>query len=112
MAVTWSVGALVWRFACVPSGGGPLCLLSYIHTLLRLLRRARALAPLPYVALFVLACVGIPLAHLVRLGLCDVCFVAVVCFRVVCGFLLSFACRCPSYDTSFRVDSLERIHGL
>ena len=58
MAVTVSVGALVWRFACVLFGGGPLCVLSYIHTLLRLRRRARTLAPLPYLALIVLACVG------------------------------------------------------
>ena len=112
MAVTWSVGALAWRFACVSFGGGPLCVLSYIHTLLRVRRRARTLAPLPYLALFVLACVGIPLAHLVPLGLWYVCFVAVVCSPVACGSRLSFACGCPSYHTSFRVDGLESIHGL
>ena len=73
--------------------------------------RARTLVPLPYVLLLVLALVGIPLPHLVPLGLLYVCFAAVVCSLVVCGSLLSFACGCPSYHTSFRVDGLESIRG-
>ena len=112
MAVTSSVGALVWRFACVLFGGGPLCVVSYIHTLFRLRRRARTLAPSPYVALFVLVCVGIPLTHPMPLGLWYVCLVAVVCSPVACGSPLFFACGCPSYHTSFRVDGLESIRGL
>ena len=64
MAVTWSVGALAWLFSCVSFSGGPRCVPSYIHTFWRLQRRARALAPLPYLALFALACVGTPLALL------------------------------------------------
>ena len=112
MAVSWSVGALAWRFVCVSFGGGPRCVLSYIHTLLRLRRRARTLAPLPYLALFVLARVGIPVAHLVPLGLWYVRFVAAVCSPVACGSLLLFVCGCPSYHTSFRVDGVESIRGL
>ena len=111
MAVTWSVGALAWRFACVSFSGGPRGVLSYIHTLLRLRRRARTLAALPYLALFVLACVGTPLALLVPFGLWYVCFVVVVRSPVACGSLLSFTCGCPSYHTSFRVDGLESICG-
>ena len=70
LAVTWSVGALAWRFACVSVGGGPRCVLSYIHTLLRLRQRARTVAPLPDLALFVLAYLGIPLAHVVFWCVC------------------------------------------
>ena len=93
MVVTWSVGALACRFACVSFSGGPRCVFSYIHTLLRLRRRARTLA------------------HLVPLGLWYVFFVAVVCTPVACGSLLSFTCGCPSCHTSFRVDGLESICG-
>ena len=95
VAVTWSVGALAWWFACVSYGGGPGCVPSYIHTLWRLRRPARTLVPLPYLVLFVAACVGIPLAHLLPLGMWYMCFVAVVCSPVACGSLLSFACGCP-----------------
>ena len=58
VAVTWSVGALAWRSACLFFGGGPRCVLSYsihgpsIHTSLRLRRRVRTLAPSSYLALF------------------------------------------------------------
>ena len=82
MAVTWSVGALAWRFACVSFSGSPFCVPSYIHTFLRSRRQARIPAPLQYLALFALACVGIPLALVVPLGLCCVRFVAVVRTRV------------------------------
>ena len=71
----------------------------------RLRRRVGTLtlAPSPYLALFVLACVGIPppLAPLVPLGLWYVCFVAVVCSAVACGSLLTFSCGCPSYHNFF-----------
>ena len=112
MAVTWSLGALAWRFACAFISGSPCGVLSYIHTLLRLRRRARSLAPLAYLALFVLACVGIPLAHVVPLGLWHVFFVALVCSPVAVGSFLRFLCGCPSYHTSFCTDSLESIRGL
>ena len=41
VAVTWSVGALAPRFACVSISGGPCCVLSYIHTFWRLRRPPR-----------------------------------------------------------------------
>ena len=90
VAVTWSVGALAWRFACVSFSSGRCYVLSYMHTFWRLRRRARTLAPLPYLVLFALACVGIPLALLVSLGLRCVSSVAVVRSPVACGSLLSF----------------------
>ena len=111
VVVTWFVGALAWRFACVSFRGGPGCVLSYIHTLLRLRRQARTLAPLPHLALFVLACVGIPLAQAVPFGLWYMCFAALVCSLVACSSLLPFTCGCPSYHTSFRVGGLESIRG-
>ena len=111
MAVTWLVGTLTWRFACVSFIGGPCCVPSYIHTVWRLQRRAGALVPLPYLVLLALAFVGIPFALLVPLGLWCVCFAAVVRPPVACGSLLSFTCGCPSYHTSFRADGLESISG-
>ena len=64
-----------------------------------------------YQSLFALACLGIPLGHLVPLGLWYVCFVPALCSSVACGSLLLCTCGCPSYHTSFRVDGLESING-
>ena len=60
-----------------------------------------------------LACVGIHLLPVwFPLGIWYVFFVAVVCSQITCGSLLSFACWCPSYHTSFRMDGLESRRGL